>query len=161
MLWCESRIDNPLVALAAMTVYPCSYPVLSDLCHSTCFAVHIGGSCSCKNQNTSLDYSRGQIYATCFAGGSSIFILSTASKIAPSTTPDSGFSFLPANLTKFLPYGLLSPSNTFKRSNLLSRNRFFGSIPLTAFFNTSPPPHLPIIASILMLFRLPGRVLCV
>ena len=46
----------------------------------------------------------------------------------------------------------------FNRSNLLSLNRFFGNIPLTALFNTSPPPHFRIILSILKLFITPGLV---
>lgn len=49
----------------------------------------------------------------------------------------------------------------FNRANLFACNRFFGNMPLTALRKTSPPPHFSIILSIVMLFRLPGRVLCV
>lgn len=49
----------------------------------------------------------------------------------------------------------------FSLANLLSLNRFLGNIPLTALFRTSPPPHFSNILSIVMLFKLPGRVVCV
>lgn len=46
----------------------------------------------------------------------------------------------------------------FNLSNLGSLNLFFGNMPLTALLSTSPPPHFRTILSILMTFKLPGRV---
>jgi hypothetical protein len=50
-------------------------------------------------------------------------------------------------------------TSPFNRASLLSRNLFLGSIPWTAFFSTSPPPHFSNILSIDICLRLPGRVL--
>lgn len=47
----------------------------------------------------------------------------------------------------------------FNRANRGSCKRFLGNMPLTARRRTSPPPHLANISSIVMLFKLPGRVL--
>lgn len=46
----------------------------------------------------------------------------------------------------------------FNLAILSSRKRFFGSMPLTALLSTSPPPHFAIILSIVISFKLPGRV---
>lgn len=48
----------------------------------------------------------------------------------------------------------------FSLANLGSLNRFFGNMPLTARFSTSPPPHFFIMVSMLIAFRAPGRVVC-
>ena len=49
-------------------------------------------------------------------------------------------------------------TSPFKRASLGALSRFLGSIPLTARFNTSAPPHLSNILSIVIDFKLPGRV---
>lgn len=48
----------------------------------------------------------------------------------------------------------------FNLSNLGFLSLFFGNMPLTALFNTSPPPHFLIIPSIFNDFSAPGRVVC-
>lgn len=54
----------------------------------------------------------------------------------------------------------IAKSSHFNRPIRSSLNLFFGNMPLTALFSTSPPPHFSIIFSMLMLFKLPGRVVC-
>src|ERR1700733_6181521 len=85
-----------------------------------------------------------------------------ASSAAGSSIPvgHSAILLLPANFTIFALYGCASPSNAFSRLNLSSLRRFFGSTPLTAFPSPPPPPSFFISASIVPLFKLPGRVLC-
>ena len=65
----------------------------------------------------------------------------------------------PLNLTIFPLYGWASPSNAFKRDSRSSLSRFLGSMPLTAFRKTSAPPSFSISPSMVIDFRLPGRVL--
>ena len=105
-----------------------------------------------------------------------------AFSIAVLTSGKSTILVLPSTFTKLSLYGCAAPSKTahkisktqnhnllnpspkdspFSRSNLLSLSLFFGNIPLTAFRSTSPPPHLRIMPSMLISFKLPGRVECV
>jgi hypothetical protein len=41
-----------------------------------------------------------------------------------------------------------------------SLSLFLGNIPLTARLRISPPPHFSIMRSIVISFKLPGRVVC-
>ena len=79
----------------------------------------------------------------------------------------------PRNLSRpvltsvWLPLSNSSPENKkesrhshFNRCILPSLNLFFGNMPLTARRKTSPPPHFSRIFSIVISFRLPGRVVC-